>query len=61
MVEEVHEVYYLKCKIPQSESYRTVIWIFIKQVIVCAKQEWNAVFHTMVNKSKDKSSSCPDY
>ena len=39
MVEKVHEVYYLKCKIPQSESYRTVTSLFIQQVIVCAKQE----------------------
>jgi len=39
MMEIVHEVNYLKCKIPQSESYRTVTCIFIKKVIVCAKQE----------------------
>jgi len=39
MMERVHEVNYLKCKIPQSESYRIVICIFIKQVIVCATKE----------------------
>jgi hypothetical protein len=60
-MERVHEVNCLKCKIPQSESYRTVTCIFIKQVMVYATQGWNVMFHAMVNKRKDKSSSCPDY
>jgi hypothetical protein len=34
MTERVHEVNYLKSKILESESYRTVKWIFIKQLRV---------------------------